>query len=318
MAGAAERQRVRVNGIELSYLSQGTGPVVILMHGFPELAVSWRHQLGPIANAGYRAVAPDMRGYGASSAPASAEAYSQFHLAGDMVALMHELGETSAVLVGHDMGANLAWSMALTVPHRVRGVAALSIPHKPRGTAPPLAAAPPQFYQRRFQQPGGPEADLDRNVRTFLPAIFDRLSGSSDAGPARDLLVPDGQQFSDLFALPSRTPTWLRAADLSVYVDTFTRTGFRGALNWYRNIDRNWHLSAPWAPGIVTVPAAYIVGDRDIAYAPFHDSGVIASMHETVRNLTDQRIVPGIGHWIAQESPEQVNDFLLTFLARLN
>lgn len=317
MSAPCQRQSIEVNGITLSYLIQGEGPLVVFMHGFPDLAISWRHQMRAVADAGYRAVAPDMRGYGESSAPEAPELYSQFHVAGDIIGLMDHLGERSAVLVGHDMGANAEWAMATFLPERVRGVVALSIPHKPRGTQPPVASSPPRFYQRLFQEVGVEEADLHRNVKTFIPGIFDRLSGSSELGPPPSLIVPEGQHFSDLFAPPSSAPAWLGEEELDTYVTTFERTGFRGPLNWYRNIDFNWQASAPWAPGEVRVPAAFIIGTADVAWALFKNNGVIDSQKERVPNLWDLRVLDGVGHWIAQERPDEVNDLILTFLARL-
>jgi pimeloyl-ACP methyl ester carboxylesterase len=317
MSQGFERRSADVNGITLSYLSQGEGPLVVFMHGFPDLASSWKHQLKAAADAGYHAVAPDMRGYGETSAPKDAALYSQFDIAGDITGLMDHLGAEQAVLVGHDMGANLGWAMATFVPDRVRGVAILSIPHKPRGTQPPVAPMPPQFYQQLFQEVGVEEADLHEKAATFLPGIFDRLSGSSEKGAPPSLFVPEGGHFSDVFEPPSKAPEWMGAEELDYYIETFSRTGFLGALNWYRNIDRNWYMSAPWAPGHVRVPAAFIVGTEDVAYAIYKDSGVIDSQKDRVPNLLDVRVLEGVGHWIANERPEEVNDFLLTFLSKL-
>lgn len=312
------RLSAQVNGIELSYLSQGEGPLVVFVHGFPDLAISWTAQLATVAAAGYRGVAPDMRGYGASSAPAEAHAYSSFDLVGDLVGLITALGYESAVLVGHDVGAGLVWTMASIVPGRVRGVIALSVPHKPRGAQPPVAASHPDFYQRAFQIEGREDDDLTAKVAAFLPGIFDRLSGSSALGPAPALLVPPGGHFSDLFTPPPAPPGWLGAEKLAEYIDTFARTGFRGALNWYRNIDRNWWQTAPWAPGDVEVPAAFVVGDADVTWALFHGNGVIDSQIDRVPQLWESRRLHGVGHWTAQEAPDEVNDSLLTFLHRLD
>jgi len=317
MSASVARHVAEVNGIKLSYLSQGEGPLVIFMHGFPDLAISWRHQMKAVADAGYRAVAPDMRGYGESDAPDDPSLYTQFHIAGDITGLIDHLGEKSAVIVGHDMGANLAWAMATFLPHRVRGVVVLSIPQKPRGAQPPVASSPPRFYQRLFQDVGVEEADLDAKVQMFIPAIFDRLSGTSELGAPPALIVPEGQHFSDVFEAPKAAPAWMGADELAHYVATFQRTGFRGALNWYRNIDNNWRLSAPWASSVVSVPAAFIIGTSDVAWALFKENGVIDSQKDRVPDLRDLRVLDGVGHWIAQEAPEEVNDLLLTFLAGL-
>ena len=317
MSAPLERFTAQVNGIKLSYLSQGSGPLVIFMHGFPDLAISWRHQMAAVAGAGYRAIAPDMRGYGDTDAPLDPGMYTQFHIAGDITALMDQLGEQQAVLVGHDMGANLAWAMATFLPERVRGVAVLSIPHKPRGAAPPVAAAPPRFYQKLFQTEAE-EVDLHQKVNTFLPGIFDRLSGSSELGAPPSLIVPEGMRFSDLFTPPNAAPEWLGEDELATYVSTFERTGFRGPLNWYRNIDANWQTFAPWATQQVRAPAAFIIGTADVAWSLFKDNGVIDSQTDRVPHLLDLRVLEGVGHWIAQERPEEVNDLLLNLLAKLD
>lgn len=308
----------QLNGIRMRYLTEGDGPLVIFLHGFPQLGLSWRHQIGPVAAAGYRAVAPDLRGYGGTDAPDDPALYTHFHLGGDIVALIDELGYRDAVLVGHDLGAGLAWTMALTIPLRVRGVVALSVPHKPRGEHPPLAGAHPDFYQQRFQQLGVPERDLARNVRTFLPGLLDRCSGTSVAGAPPTLMVPAGQHFSSLFPPPQATPPWLGDEVLETLVSAFEHRGFRGPLNWYRNMDTNWYLTAPWRPGRVSVPAAYLVGDRDPVYATYHANGVIASMEKTVPNLTSSRVLPGCGHWTAEERPDDVTTEILAFLSHLD
>lgn len=318
VSAPVERLSARVNGITMSFLSQGDGPLVIFMHGFPDLAISWRHQMKTVADAGYRAIAPDMRGYGDTDAPDDVDAYSQFHLAGDITGLMDHLGAATAVLVGHDMGATLGWTMSMIVPSRVRGAVILSVPHKPRGTGAPVDSSPPRFYQRLFQEAGVEESDLDANVETFLPGIFDRLSGSSELGDPPSLLVPEGSHFSDLFDPPTHAPEWMGEEDLATYVSTFRRTGFRGALNWYRNIDTNWHTAAPWAPGNISIPTAFIVGTKDVTYTLFHTNGVIDSQPERVPLLQESRVIEGAGHWIALERPDEVNTVLLNFLARLD
>ncbi|WP_103383480.1 alpha/beta fold hydrolase [Pseudonocardia dioxanivorans] len=311
------RTSVETNGIILSYVRRGQGPLVLFLHGFPELGRSWRHQLGPVADAGYTAVAPDLRGYGESSAPADAEHYTHLDLIGDLVGLMDALGHERAVLVGHDMGAGLAWSMAQAVPHRVRGVMALSVPAKPRGNAAPLSAAPPAMYQKWFQQPDLPERDLDAHVDTFLPGIFDRLSGKPTAGQLDALMVPDGGGFSDLFPPPESLPEWIDEAELSGYVEAFRRSGFAGGIHWYRNIDRNWRLAAPFAPWRIEVPALYVVGEHDIAYTMNRATGAIDALSVTVPGLRGMVVLPGCGHWTPQERPAEVTEALLEFLRDL-
>jgi len=307
----------RVNGINLRYLTVGAGPLVIFLHGFPELGISWRHQLQAVADAGYRAVAPDMRGYGGSDAPRDPAVYTHFHLAGDVVGLMDRLGHADAVIVGHDLGAGLAWTMALAIPHRVRGLVALSVPNKTRAGQPPLAGAHPDFYQSRFQHLDVPEQDLERNVRTFLPALYDACGGSSLRTTAPALTIPPGQHFSSLFSPPPEPPSFV-AEVMPALVLAFEERGFRGPLNWYRNMDTNWYLTAPWAPGHVTVPATYLVGDLDPAYAMYQANGWIADMERTVPNLADSRVLPGCGHWVGEERPDDVNNTILAFLDDLD
>ncbi len=310
-----QQRTVTTNGITMSYTACGSGPLVVFLHGFPDLGRTWRHQLAPVAAAGFTAVAPDLRGYGGTSAPEDAARYTHFDLAGDVVGLIDALGHDDAVLVGHDMGANLAWMMAQTMPHRVRGVVALSVPAKPRGTAAPLAAAPPAFYQKWFQQPELAERDLDAAVDTFVPGIFDRLSGKPAAGVLESLAVPTGGGFSDLFPALDQLPSWIDEAEMAAYVDTFRRTGFRGPVNWYRCIDTNWHLTAAWAPVRIEVPALYITGEEDIAYQL--NRAAVDVLPQLVADLRGTVLLPGCGHWTQQERPDEVNEALIAFLRDL-
>ena len=249
----------------------GSGPLVILCHGFPETSYSWRHQLPALAAAGFHAVAPDLRGYGGSEAPGRVEDYTLLHLVGDALALLDALGDEQAVIAGHDWGAPLAWHAALLRPDRFRAVIGLSVPYRPRGTARPTSLMPQtadaQFYQLYFQTPGVPEAELERDVRGTLRRLLYWASG--DAPPTSGAGGPVGMVrrsggLLDGMSDPELLPPWLTERDVDAYAVEFARTGFRGPLNWYRNIDRNWELSAPFAGARVTVPALYVVGDRDL------------------------------------------------------
>lgn len=315
--GELEYAEAAVNGITLRYLEQGEGPLILLLHGFPELGYSWRHQLGPLAAAGYHVVAPDLRGYGGSSAPAAVDAYTYFDIIGDLAALMDELGHREAVVAGHDMGSYVAWHMALVLPRRVCGVAGLSVAHRRRRPEPPLrvleAAFGPDFYQVRFQQPEITDAELAGRVEEFLPGIFAGLSADA-AEPIESLVIPPGQGFADLFPAPASLPGWIDEGEMAVYAEAFRRTGFTGALNWYRNTDRNWALLAPWAGLPVEPPAIYVAGELDIAYRIAAASGALADMEETVADLRDTVVVPDCGHWVNQERPEVVNEALLGLL----
>jgi pimeloyl-ACP methyl ester carboxylesterase len=295
----AER-RVAVNGIELQVLDEGSGPLVVLCHGFPELAFSWRRQVPALAGAGYRVLAPDLRGYGRSSAPADVDAYDVVSLCGDLCGLLDALGEREAVFVGHDWGASLVWQLAVLHPTRVRAVAGLSVPFVPRAPAPPLPIMRrhlgEDFYIVWFQRPGVADAALARDVRRTLTT-----SRQWTAQWAED----DGAA--------SQPPPWLSESELAVYVEAFERTGFTGGLNWYRNIDRNWELTAPVAERRVEQPALFLTGERD----PVRRFMPAEAMRGWVTDLRAEIVVPGAGHWVQQQEPEAVNAALLDFLAGL-
>jgi pimeloyl-ACP methyl ester carboxylesterase len=308
---------VLANGIRMHVAEQGEGPLVLLCHGFPESWYSWRHQLKALAEAGYRAVAPDMRGYGQTDAPEASTEYSMLHLVGDMVGLVLALGVPKAVVVGHDWGAPVAWHCALLRPDLFTGVAALSVPYRGRGPVLPTSTMPrtddSEFYQLYFQQPGKAERDLAGNVRHTLRALL--YSASGDAPAAQQvMMVPRDGGFLTWLADPAELPAWLSEADLDFYVSEFERTGFRGGLNWYRNIDRNWELLAAYAGAKVSVPALFVAGDRDPVIKSPAAQKVLSRLQESVPRLHRTVMLPGCGHWTQQERPQAVNDALLEFL----
>jgi len=292
--------RVAANGIELHVLDEGEGPLVVLCHGFPELAFSWRKQVPALTGAGFRVLAPDLRGFGASSVPAERDAYDVLSLCGDLCGLLDALDEQDAIFVGHDWGASLVWQLAVLHPERVRAVAGLSVPFVPRAPAPPLAIMRHRFgedfYIVWFQQPGVADAALARDVRRTLTT-----SRQWTAQWAED----DGEA--------SAPPRWLTESELAVYVEAFERTGFTGGLNWYRNIDRNWELTAPVADRRVEQPALFLTGERDMVrqFMPAE------AMRGWVTDLRAEVVVPGAGHWVQQQAPEAVNGALLDFLMDL-
>ena len=287
------------NGIELAVVEQGEGPLVVLCHGFPELAFSWRHQLPALAAGGFRALAPDMRGYGNSSAPGEVEAYDIVSLCGDLCGLLDALDLEDAIFVGHDWGAIVVWNLAILHPERVRAVAGLSVPFVPRSPAPPIEILRrnlgEDFYIVWFQQPGVADEVLSRDVRRTMTT-------------PRQWTAQWGEDSEEL-----RRPRWLSEEELDVYVETFQRTGFTGGLNYYRNFDRNWELTEPVKERHVTPPAMFLTGERDMVrrFAPGE------TMTGWVDDLRANIVVPGVGHWVQQEAPEAVNVALLEFLRQI-
>lgn len=293
---------MRVNGIELSVAEHGPrgGPVVVLLHGFPELGFSWRHQVGPLADAGCHVLVPDLRGFGGSEAPADPEAYAIDVVAGDVLGLIDHAGAETAILIGHDWGADLAWKTAWLHPDRVGAVGGLSVPFVPRAPGPPLEIMRrhlgEDFYIVWFQEPGVAEAALERDVRRTIatPRVW-------DAAWAADTTEDPP------------TPSFLTDAELQVYVDAFTRTGFRGGLNYYRNLDRNWERTAAVAERRITQPALFLTGERD----PVRRFMPVEAMNGWVTDLRVNAVILDAGHWLQQHAPEPVNEHLLRWLAEV-
>jgi pimeloyl-ACP methyl ester carboxylesterase len=297
---AVPERRIATNGIELALHDEGEGPLLVLCHGFPELAYSWRAQIPALTAAGYRVIAPDMRGFGKSSVPPEIEAYDVITLCGDLCGVLDDAGEESAIFVGHDWGANVVWQLAVTQPERVRAVAGLSVPFVPRAPAAPVPIMRrhlgEDFYIVWFQQPGVADAELASDVRRTLTT-----SRQWTAEWAKE----DGSELK-------RAP-WLTEAELAVYVDAFERTGFTGGLNWYRNIDRNWELTEPFAERRIEQPAMYLTGELD----PVRRFMPAEAMRGWVTDLRAEIVVPEAGHWVQQQAPEVVNASLLEFLRGL-
>lgn len=305
----------------------GAGPLVLLCHGFPESWYSWRHQMHALAEAGFHAVAPDMRGYGQTDCPEQIDQYTLLHLVGDMIGLLDALGVEMAVIVGHDWGAPVAWHAALWRPDRFRGVIGLSVPFTPRRSVRPTSIMPQTedaiFYQLYFQTPGVAETELERDVRLSIRSLLFSASGDAPrrenrAAAGREVgMVPRrGGFLSRLVDSPS-LPLWLNEADVDFYVSEFTRTGFRGGLNWYRNIDRNWELLGPFAGARVTVPALYIAGDRDLVLSFRGMDQVISNLSKFVPQLRGTLLLPGCGHWTQQEKAHEVNQAVVDFVRQL-
>ncbi len=315
-----QQRDATANGIRVHYVEQGTGPLVLLCHGFPEGWYSWRDQLAAIARAGFRAVAPDMRGYGRTDAPADITAYSIMDIVGDMIGLVDVLGEKQAVIIGHDWGANIAWNAALFRPDVFPAVAALSVPFRVRGPAPPLQmlrqAGLLSHYWFHFQEPGVAEAEFERDTRAALRRVLYSISG--DAPPeTRRLTLQPGKGWLANTIDPDILPAWLTEADLDHMAAEFSRSGFRGGLNWYRNIDRNWELTAPWAGALIHQPALFIAGSADPVIALGSGASALQALATTVPGLTRRLLIDGAGHFIQQERPQLVNEAVLEFLASL-
>jgi pimeloyl-ACP methyl ester carboxylesterase len=314
---------VDAGGLRMHIAEAGHGPLVVLLHGFPESWYSWRHQLIALAAAGFRAVAPDQRGYGQTAAPEAIGDYTILHLTGDVIALMDALGEEQAVVAGHDWGAPVAWQTALLRPDRIRGVVGLSVPYRPRGSSAPIpamrAGIGEGFYMVYFQQPGVADAELNRD-RT---ATFRRVlsSGSGDgflgSGPGTLPIVPRGGGFLDLCPEPARLPAWLTPQDIDRYAAQYAGSGFTGPLNWYRNLDRNWELTGAWHHAPVLVPALYVVGDEDLVIRfPGAREG-LGQLARAAPRLREPVLLPGCGHWTQQERPDEVNAAMIGFLREL-
>ena len=310
---------IQTNGINMHIAEAGSGPLVVLCHGWPESWYSWRHQLTALAEAGYHAVAPDQRGYGQTDKPEAIDQYTQLHMVGDIVGLLDALKEETAVIVGHDWGAPVAWNSALLRPDRFPAVAGLSVPYGPRGDFKPtdglkMAFGDNFFYILYFQEPGKAEAELEADVNATMRMLLYSASGDvvreGEAMPQRPAATT---KFLDGMTNPEKLPGWLTEEDLAYFVGEFKRSGFRGGLNWYRNIDRTYELLGAWRAAKVTVPAIFITGEKDVvrSFAPED------TIRQNVPNLKDLVIVPGAGHWVQQERPDEVNKALIGFLKGL-
>jgi pimeloyl-ACP methyl ester carboxylesterase len=309
---------ITTNGISMHIAELGEGPLVVLCHGFPELWYSWRHQITALADAGYHVVAPDQRGYGQTDRPASIEAYDIRHLTDDLVGLLDALGEEQAVFVGHDWGAPVVWALARLAPQRVRAVAALSVPFVPYGSHDPVEVmkfifGENFFYILYFQEPGVADADLDRNPEETLRRTM-RTTSTSETSRGLRPLPREGTGWMEWLPPAGPLPPWLTQSDLDYYVAEFTRTGFTGGLNWYRNISRNWEITADIAEKKVEMPAFFLAGAQDIVASFMPDT----EMDAWVPDLRAKIKLPGAGHWVQQERADEVNATLLAFLASLS
>ncbi len=317
---APQLQTLKLNGQHMRVATQGSGPLVLLCHGFPECWFSWRHQMAALAAAGWRAVAPDMRGYGGTDAPADPAHYTMLHHVADMVALVHALGERQAVIVGHDWGAPVAWNAALLRPDLFRAVAGLSVPYSPPSGLDLLGALEKQgittFYMQYFQTPGVAEAELEADVEATLRRVTFSMSGDGPGHTVAGILKP-GAGFLDATVDPDTLPAWLAPEDIAYASAEFRRTGFRGGLNWYRSLRHTNALMLAWRGCTIAQPSLFITGSRDDVLRFPGGEARLQQLPTLLPGLRGSHVLEGAGHWVQRERATEVNALLLEFLAGL-
>ncbi|KAF5200745.1 Epoxide hydrolase a [Thalictrum thalictroides] len=312
-----EHRIVQVNGIKMHIAEKGEGPVVLLLHGFPELWYSWRHQIVSLASSGYKAVAPDMRGYGDTDEPPSLHSYTSLHIVGDLIALIDLLGVDQVFVVGHDWGANIAWHLCLFRPDKVKALVNLSVHYFPRNPMlKPIqiirAVYGDDFYVLRFQEPGEIEAEF---ARVGAETVIKKFLTLRDPGP---LMIPKATGFGISPNSPITLPSWLTQKDVDYYAGKFEEKGFTGGLNYYRAFDLNWELTAAWTNAQLNVPVKFIVGDLDPSY---HVPGAKEYIHgdafkRDVPLLEEVIVMEGVAHFTQQESPTKVSKHILDFIQK--
>ncbi|GLP78152.1 epoxide hydrolase [Mycobacterium antarcticum] len=323
-------QDVEANGISIHTVSAGAGPLVLFCHGFPESWYSWRHQLEAVADAGFLAVAMDMRGYGRTSAPDDVGAYTMSHLVGDTVGVVAALGADRAVIVGHDWGAPVAWYSALMRPDVFRAVAALSVPYTPPiGGFPPgltmndlmraVAGDDRDYYRLYFQEPGVAEAEAEADLEHFVRGFLYTVSGDIVEDGVResgwDGYFPMGERVIDQLVSPRQLPGWITEADVATYVEELSRRGIRGGLNWYRNLNALPTVLAPFVGAVIDQPSLYLAGEHDLIAGNTDEA--LDGMRADLPNLRGLKVFPGAGHWLQQERPVEVSAALVEFLQSL-
>jgi len=314
-------EQVPTNGIELHVAVAGPadGPPVVLCHGFPELWYSWRHQLGALADAGYRAYAPDLRGYGSSSRPSNVADYGSDNLTADLAGLLDHFGYDQAAFVGHDWGAMVVWETGRLHPDRVSSLCNMSVPWS-------NAPAPPTqifevifegkfFYMLYFQEVGPAEAEFEADPRLFLRTMLYSAGGEGMAtgNPLGDH-PREGTRFMDILSpAPDTLPSWITEEDVDVYAAAFKESGFFGPVSFYRNMDANWERSKDIPASVYTMPTGFITGSLDPVNTMM--PGAIEAMAEVMPDFRGATVVDGAGHWVQQERPAETNAALLAFLS---
>ena len=314
---------VESNGIRLRLVEAGEGPLVILVHGWPESWYSWRHQLQPLAAAGYHVVVPDMRGYGGSDIPAEIEDYNILQLTADVAGIVTAVGAESAVIVGHDWGAPIAWQSALLYPEIFTAVVGMSVIYSGRSQTRPARKIRQEpdadfFYIDYFQEPGVAEAEFDADPRGLISRLYTSRSPGTPTRPPEvtDPRVSAGGWLRRL-GEPIRLPDWLSEEDLAYYVGEFSRVGFRGGINYYRNLARNWDLTPQLAGARILQPALFLAGEVDIVNRGATEEQLAQRGNRYIADLREVILLPGIGHRNQQQAPEETNRILLEFLDSL-
>ncbi|GAA2435757.1 alpha/beta hydrolase [Actinomadura vinacea] len=313
----ARNRLVEVAGGRIHLVEQGSGPLVLFVHGFPESWYSWRHQLPAVAAAGFRAVAVDLRGYGRSSKPRDVQDYRMLAHIADNVGVVRALGEETAIIIGHDVGSPIAAASALLRPEVFTSVALLSVPYAPPGGPRPTGVfaqmGGDEFYVSYFQEPGRAEAEIEPDVRGWLAGFYAALSADTKTDHDELFLVPPKGTLRDRFT-DTALPTWLTETDLDVYAAEFERTGLTGALNRYRNMDRDWEDLAAWRGAPIVQPSLFVAGGLDASITWMADA--IKAFPATLPGLDSSHILDGCGHWVQQERPDAVNEILTDWLRR--
>jgi pimeloyl-ACP methyl ester carboxylesterase len=309
---------IDANGLRFHIAEQGSGPLVLLCHGFPESWYSWRHQIPAIAAAGYHAVAPDLRGYGGTEAPPERDSYTIMDLVGDMVGIVAALGQSQATIVGHDWGATVAWHSALLRPDMFPAVVAMSVPYRQRGLVPPLRLLRQQglntYYWIYYQDVGVADAEYDRDPKDTLRRTLYTFSGDAPHSETNRRILEPGKGALDSTLEPDHLPPWLTESDLDYMASELKKNGFRNPLNYYRNYDRNWQMLAPWTGAVIHQPALFIAGKEDHVIRGPTGEKQLKDLPTTVPGLKRTVLLDGVGHYVQQERPKEVNAALLDFL----
>ncbi len=312
---------IQSNGIKMRIAEMGSGPLVILIHGWPESWYSWRHQLPALAAAGYHVVAPDMRGYGKSDKPEKVEDYDIHHLSADVVGIVDALGEKTAILVGHDWGSVVAWQCMLLHPDRFTALVAMSVPYGGRPNESLIDSLKKAYgdnfiYILYFQEPGVAEKEFDADPRGILSRLY--LSPDS---PREEPSVTDPKRAAGgwipRLGAPKGLPGWFTQADLDYYVNEFKEAGFRGGINYYRNFHRNWEITPQLAGVTVKQPVLFVAGEKDLVLRGATAEQLTATMKPAVSDLRGVKLIPKVGHWVQQEAPDETNKAILGFLKTL-